>query len=126
MLAVDFLQWWYSRGWGHFALALIEKFRGMADFFSITLLLRTLFAPFRQISTQDVTEGGPMAYISNFFDKLLSRIIGAVVRITILIFGTVVLVVEAMLSLIFVVIWPAIPLMPFICVSLCIMGVTIL
>lgn len=125
MLAVDFLQWWYSRGWGHFARALVDKLRGMADFFSITLLLRTLFSPFRQISTQDVTEGGPIAYISNFFDKLLSRIIGAIVRIMILIFGTIVLVIEAVLSLIFVIIWPAIPLAPAVCIVLCIMGVAL-
>lgn len=125
MLAVDFLQWWYSRGWGHFAMALVDKFRGMADFFSISLLLRTLFSPFKQISTQDATDGGPMAYISNFFDKLLSRIIGAIVRTMILIFGMVVLLIEAILSLVFVIAWPAIPLAPIACIVLCVMGVAL-
>lgn len=125
MLAVDFLQWWYSRGWGHFATSLLVKLRGMTDFFSISLLLRTLFAPFRQISTEDVTEGGPAAYISNMFDKLLSRVIGAVVRLAILVFGTIVIIVEAILSLVFVIIWPAIPLMPIACIALCVMGVAL-
>lgn len=64
-----------------------------------------------------------MAYISNFFDKLLSRVIGAIVRLMILIFGTIFLVAEAILSLIFVIIWPAIPLAPIACVVLCVVGV---
>jgi hypothetical protein len=125
MLAVDFLQWWYSRGWGRFSKMLLDKLRGMADFFSITLLIRTLFAPFRQISSQDVTEGGPAAYIANFFDKLLSRVIGMIVRLMILIFGMITIVIEAVLSLALVIVWPTIPLMPVACVVLCIMGVTL-
>jgi hypothetical protein len=50
MLVVGFLQWWYTRGWMGFAQGLLDKIRSLADFFSLGLLLRTLFYPFRQIS----------------------------------------------------------------------------
>ena len=125
MLVADFLLWWYTRGWHLFTRALFEKLRSMADFFSMSLLLRTLFAPFKQISTADVTRGGPAAYLANFFDKLLSRVIGMFVRLFILMFGSIVLTLETIFSVLFIAIWPVVPILPAVCVALCIMGVTL-
>ncbi len=126
MLMLDFVTWWYSRGWAYFARTLVDKLRNMVDFFSISLLLRTFFAPFRQISTvEEDPNGGPMHYLNVFLDKLLSRTIGAVVRLLILIFGTIVIIVEAICSLALVIVWPAFPLAPFACIALCIMGVAL-
>ena len=126
MLMLDFVTWWYSRGWGYFARTLVDKLRNMVDFFSISLLLRTFFAPFRQISTvQEDPNGGPMHYLSVFFDRLLSRTIGAVVRLLILIFGAVVILFESICGLVLVVIWPALPLAPLACLALYFMGVAL-
>ena len=123
---IDFVSWWYSRGWSYFAHTLVEKLRNIADFFSFSVLIRTFFAPFHQISTvEDDPYGGPMHYLSVFFDKLLSRTIGAIVRLFIMIFGIIAFILDAILSLILVIIWPALPILPAACVVLCIMGVTL-
>ena len=123
MLIVDFLKWWYTRGWGLFARKLIDKLRNAADFFSISQLIKTLFAPLRQISAQRTDASDPASMLANFFDRLLSRCIGAIVRLGILFFGTIAIIVEAALSLILVLIWPLIPLIPIACIVLCVMEV---
>lgn len=98
---------------------LIEKMR-RTEFFSIGALVRTLFAPFRQISAND---SGTTLQV--FFDRLISRLVGAVVRIFLMIVGIVVFIFEAILSLVLMVIWPLIPVLPAVCVVLTVMGVSL-
>lgn len=123
MLVVGFLQWWYTRGWMGFAQRLLDKIRSLADFFSLGLLLRTLFYPFRQISAYSDENASLQKQISAFFDKLLSRTIGAVVRLGILIFGILAITVEAGLGAILAFAWPFIPLVPIVAVFCAIVGV---
>ena len=111
MIIFDLLGWWYLEGWRGFGRTLIEKMRGALSFFSLGALLRTLFAPFRQISAN---EGGAA-----------SRLVGAVVRIFLMIVGIVVFVLEAILSVLLMIAWPLVPLLPVICVVLTVMGVSL-
>lgn len=125
MLLVGFLQWWYSRGWASFAQGLLDRIRGLADFFSLGLLLRTLFYPFRQISAYGDENASLQAQLQQFLDKLLSRTIGAVVRIGILIFGIIAITIEAGLGALLVFAWPLIPLLSIATIILAVMGVTL-
>jgi len=124
MLAVSFLQWWYTRGWGIYFLGFRDRLRNTADFFSIGLLLKTLFAPFRQISANERGEnGGPQAALVAFFDRLLSRVIGCIVRICVIVGGLVSLVLILVGGLAISILWPLIPLAPVAGIVLCTMGV---
>jgi hypothetical protein len=83
------------------------------DYFSFDLLLKTLFAPFRQISAGRVR--GPIGVqIRAWFDKLISRIIGGVVRSMVIVIGAVAMVVAAVIGLARIVLWPIVPLLPVI------------
>ena len=125
MLMMGFLQWWYSVGWMDFALRQVERLRNLADFFSIGLLFRTFFSPFRQISAYGDENANIQQQIAEFFDKLLSRLIGAVVRFFIIIFGIIAILFVAAATGIMFLVWPILPLMPVISVILAIMGVTL-
>ena len=79
MFLVGLISWWYGRGW-------VEQLRrsgGMLmrtlEFFSVGQLAATLFSPFRQISV-GVGGVGLAAAFSAFIDRLISRIIGAIIR----------------------------------------------
>lgn len=89
----------------------------MADRFSIGLLFKTLFAPFRQISADETakTDGG---VINVVIDKLISRMIGGVMRLTMIIVGTITLAILLVVSVIRLVIWPIMPFMPLIGLAL--------
>ena len=114
------LQWWYTDGWKVFANGLGQRLRNTADFFSIGILVKTLFAPFRQISAN-----GGGTRLQAFFDRLFSRIMGCIVRIFIILAGIISLIFQAVFGVILAVVWPLIPLSPVVCVILAVIGVTL-
>jgi hypothetical protein len=121
MLAVSFLQWWYSRGWGIYFRGFIARLHSIADFFSIGLLLKTLFSPFRQISAGESSENGKFMVV--FLDKLVSRFIGFFIRFFIIIFGIIGLSATLAIGLVIAIIWPCIPVLPFVGIVVSSMGV---
>lgn len=113
MFIVGLLGWWYGAGWRERIRIIGERLARAFDFFSLDLLLKTLFSPFRQISAGEV-RGGLSVQFRAFLDQLISRCIGAVVRIIMLIVGTVWTIVLAMVGLIEGVVWLFVPLLPII------------
>jgi hypothetical protein len=98
-----------------------DKLAGIMDYFSIDLLARTLFSPFRQISAGKVR--GPLAVqMQAFFDRLISRVIGGMVRSFMIIMGTVVIVLYGVIGSIVLLLWAFVPLFPFVGIALYVAG----
>jgi len=117
MFILGVVSWWYGAGWRQRITFLRARLTGVMDFFSIDLLLRTLFAPFRQISAGNVQ--GPIAVqMRAFFDQLISRSIGAVVRTFMIIIGCLAIILYAVIGGLLIVAWAFIPLLPIIAVIL--------
>ena len=123
MLIVGFFQWWYLRGWASFARKMFSSLRNLADSFSISLLLRTLFAPYKQISAYGSGGESIQAQLGDFFDKLLSRMIGFVLRLLIIIVGIIALAFVLVLSSVAIILWPLLPIFPIVSVILATIGV---
>ena len=81
----------------------------MADSFSIGLLFKTLFQPFRQISG---VEGKKTTAGEKIVDALISRLVGFIVRVFIIFIGIISLILLAVGGVVLGLLWPAIPLMP--------------
>lgn len=121
MFIVGLFSWWYSTGWLQRAQAVKERLIGLYDYFSIDLLIKTLFSPFRQISAGSVR--GPIGVqIRALFDQLISRTIGMIVRSLVIVIGSVTLVISCLLGMLAVILWPLIPLLPAVCVVLAMSG----
>jgi hypothetical protein len=90
-----------------------ERLAKAYDFFSLDILIKTLFAPFRQISAGQV-RGSLDVQIRAFFDRLLSRCIGALVRSIMLVIGSLWTLILAIAGLIEGVLWLFVPLLPII------------
>lgn len=117
------LRWWYSAGWQWvWQSTLIDRSRWIMQTFSAKELLKTLFAPFRQTYAGKV-RGGLDVQVRAFFDKLISRVIGLVVRLILLFMALVGLLVVIIVSIICLLAWPLIPLLPIISLGLYVMGV---
>ena len=113
MFLVGILSWWYSGGWKKRLDVTVARMRRLSDYFSISLLLGTLFAPFRQISSGGV--GGSVGeQLRGLFDQLLSRVIGLFVRLAMIIFGTVTIVLVGLCNLLVIALWAAVPAFPVI------------
>jgi hypothetical protein len=107
------LSWWYGAGWIERIRLIQERIIRTIDYFSIGLLIKTLFSPFRQISAGKVD--GPIALKWRaFVDRTVSRVIGAFVRTMIILIGCITIILYCVIGLITLVVWAIVPLFPFI------------
>ena len=113
MVIVWALSWWYGQGWLVQFSRLRSQLASSYDYFSIGQLASTLFAPFRQISAGRV--GGPIGVQARaFFDRQLSRVIGAFVRLLLIIIGSVWLILQVLFGTLILLMWLIMPLLPVI------------
>ena len=121
MVMWGMVSWWYTAGWRQCLDKTMERIDSTLDFFSIDLLVRTLFAPFRQISASGVR--GPLAVqMRAFFDRLISRIVGMVVRLIMIVVGSVVIVLNMVIGVVVLALWATVPLLPLIGFGLFVIG----
>ena len=111
MFVVGIFSWWYSAGWKMMIARVHESLLDVYDYFSLGLLLKTLFAPWRQISAGRV-RGSLSVQLQAFFDRLVSRIIGGFIRTFVLIIGSIVVSAAAVIGLAKILVWPLVPIFP--------------
>lgn len=123
MFLVGLFNWWYGGGLRARVTMTGQRIRGIADFFSIGQLLKTLFSPFRQISAGSVR--GPVgAQLRAFVDKLISRVIGAIVRTGTILVGLIIIAAVSVYELLLLATWPLVPLFVVAGAILAAIGVT--
>lgn len=121
MFILGFFSWWYSAGWLRCLVAVRDNLLSVYDYFSLDLLLRTLLAPFRQISAGKVR--GPIGVqVRALLDNLISRVIGGIMRTIMVVIGSVTLLIAAIIGLIRLIVWPIIPVLPVVFVILAMIG----
>ncbi len=112
MFLVGLISWWYGRGWIAQWQRILGQFKATLEFFSVGQLAATLFAPFRQISASGGSDGSFGGAMRALVDKLISRIIGGIVRFFTILIGLVVIVALAVYELVIIVGWWFVPLFP--------------
>jgi len=108
MLVASFFSWWYGVGWAKVMRSLEPRLQTVLDNFSVSQLLKTLFAPWRRIVTYPGRSLGER--FRALGDNLVSRVIGFIVRIIVLLAAAVTLLIIVVLTLAEVIIWPLLPL----------------
>ncbi len=111
MLLVGFFSWWYGAGWKAQVQRIVDLLEKVNDYFSIPLLLKTLFSPFRQISA-DETGRDIASKFRAWGDRMFSRCIGAFMRFFMILFGMVTMVLVMIFSFVRLLLWPVFPLLP--------------
>lgn len=115
MFWVDILGWWYGAGFKDLGVKFNSLFESTSDFFSVGLLAKSLFQPFRQTLT---TSNYKRTLWEKIGDALVSRTIGFLVRACLIVAGGVILLVEILAMGITYLLWPVIPFIPIILVGL--------
>lgn len=115
MLALALFSWWYTTAWKGVASRLMQRLDHTLGFFSVGLLFRTLFDPFRQIAAGQV-RGGIDAKFRAFADRTFSRFIGAFMRTLFILIGLVSALGIFVFGIVQMIVWPLIPLLPLIAV----------
>lgn len=113
MVIFGLFYWWYTTGWLTLMQRGVGRVQAVGHFFSIPLLLGSLFAPFRQISAGQV-QGSLAVQMRAWGDRLFSRFMGAIIRSMLVIVGAACVIVASVALLCVITIWPFIPLLPLI------------
>lgn len=124
LLVTELLKWWYEAGLRQRMQKIALQLDGTIDYFSMDLLVKTLFAPFRQISAGKV-DGSLEVKFRALIDKLFSRVIGVIVRCILLLVGCVTIVLQLGLGLLVLALWAALPLLPIVGIILAVKGVAL-
>ncbi len=121
MILWGMMTWWYTDGWRQCLERATLRLEATLDTFSIGLLLSTLFSPFRQISAGNV-RGSFDAQMRAFVDRTISRFIGMMVRLVMIVVGCVVIVCNVVFGLLFVLGWALVPVLPIVGLLLFLIG----
>lgn len=112
------LGWWYSRGWLWILDLTIARLEAIGRIFAVKVLLRTWFAPWKQIQSASTFQ--------NFFqvavDNTISRVIGSIVRGSILFWTLVLATAVIFFGLFSLLVWAFIPLLTIILPVLTVVG----
>ena len=105
---LDLVGWWYGSGWTGILNSTRRRLGGLAEMFSITILLRTLFAPWRRIITYP---GASIdARLRALGDNFISRCIGFTVRFFVLLAAAISFLVLCVIGALEAILWPLLPL----------------
>lgn len=111
MLVVALFSWWYTTAWAALGRKVEHRLSRVLNFFSVGMLLQTLFAPFRQIAAGK-TQGNIDAQFRAMLDRLFSRFVGAAVRSIFIILGIFTTFFVMVFGIIQMILWPLVPLLP--------------
>lgn len=109
---MDFLQWWYGPGWTLRVRMLSRHVQNWVEYFSIGLLLRTMFSPWRQNITVARRDQSIQAKMSALVDNGISRLVGFFVRLFVLIAAVFTVLGVFIFNILVIAIWPLLPLSP--------------
>lgn len=123
MMVLALFSWWYTTGWARLLMRVSQRIESVLESFSVALLARTLFDPFRQISAGGVQ--GPLGVqMRAFGDRLFSRVFGAGVRTMFILMGIIASLFVALAGLVELLLWPLLPLLPLVGLALMLSGWT--
>lgn len=124
MIVTDLLSWWYGTAWKTALTQITGRAERILGAFSVGLLARTLFAPFRQIDAGSV-HGSLEAQLHAWFDRTFSRVIGFFIRSIVIISGCIAVVLAVVVGVVWAVLWLAIPVLPAVGIFLMLSGWTL-
>lgn len=104
----EMLRWWYVSGWVQAIRRITEQAGRVERIFSFSILLKTLFAPWRRIIS--APGKGLDAKVHAALDNLVSRCIGFVIRSTVVLVAAIAIVITTLLGILMAVLWPLIPI----------------
>lgn len=111
MLFASFLQWWYGVGWARAMAQSRHRLTSLTQDFSILILLKTLFAPWKQMDAYGSVNGALGDKFRHQVDKFISRFVGFGVRSLTLLAAGMSFIFLLILGAVWIIIWPFLPLL---------------
>jgi hypothetical protein len=121
MVLLLFFRWWYTAGWLNAFDRIAERIKNIYRDFSLPILIRTLFEPWKQITSYAPQGSSVDLKLRVLFDNFFARIIGFIIRVSVITFSVVIMLFVAIVGLLIALFWP---LVPFLLPALIVLGVS--
>lgn len=118
MAFLRIFQWWYGGGFGWVLARIENSLKNVGKTLAIDVLAKTLFAPWKQIQTT-----GKVPIMQKILDNTISRLIGFLVRVFMLIVGGLWAIMVIIFGLFALISWFFVPFLVIILPILAINGV---
>lgn len=102
-----YFSWHYKNAYSHIYGIWLNMIRFALEFFSVGLLLKTLFSPFERLNEE--YKSGLEAKAETAFVNLMMRIVGLLVRLPVVILGLVSAAFVFFAGLVFFLLWTVLP-----------------
>lgn len=122
-MLLEVVSWWYGAGWARVAARIGGRVSHILEAFSVGLLFRTLFDPFRQIDAGGNGGKSLDAQLRALGDNLFSRVFGAFIRTLFIVLGLLAALAAFLLGVVQLLVWPFVPLLPVIGVVCAVAGI---
>lgn len=110
MVFRDYLRWHYARAFSDIFTIWRNITHFLFHFFSISMLARTLFSPWKRIEADRETQGfDPKDYLSTLLVNLIMRLVGAVMRSVLIAIGLAFVGLSVVAGLLFFAVWAILP-----------------
>lgn len=115
------LGWWYGQGWLWVLKGISNRLDDISRIFAVNILLKTWFSPWKQIYSPSTF----LTFFRSLVDNAVSRVIGGIVRTSVLLCAGVLAVLTITVGLLLAIIWPLLPAAIVILPVLTVTGVTL-
>jgi hypothetical protein len=105
-----YILWHYTLGFRSAATFGGNLVRFLFNFFSIALLLKTLFAPWRRLGEGYAKGLRPGAWFETLVVNTLMRLVGAIIRLGLIVAGLAALVAGLVLAVVILIVWLLLPI----------------
>lgn len=109
-LFLAYFTWHYSRAYRDTLATWFNFAWFITHFFSIPLLVRTLLSPWKRM-TERPQKHNVQAVFESVIVNLLSRLVGFIIRATLILFGVLSLIVHSFGLVLFMVVWTFLPIL---------------
>jgi len=106
---ITYFSWWYNQGVLGFWDGILVMTGKIYSYFSIHILLRTLFDPWKR-DNYSIENGSLEARSKVMLDNLISRVIGFVIRLFTMLFGLSLTISFFVFMFLILIIWLALPI----------------
>lgn len=111
---MEFVSWHYSEGLEFYANRYFYTLRSIVQYYSLPLLLKSLFAPWKRLIILEKEPGFNLGvYLSNLSFNLISRGIGAFVRVVLFVAGCLTFIFVAVAGLLGFLLWIVFPFVSY-------------
>lgn len=106
-----YLKWHYSKGFKSLFVVWNNFLSFLANYFSLKLMISNLFDHWKRMSDPYPKKFSFSAYLSAFIVNLITRLVGIIMRLFILIIGSLICLIFILLLPILILVWLCLPIM---------------